>query len=819
MYFISAFDIIRNNRLITRLSNKLIFLLILSSLLSGCYGTKYLDTNQRLLINQKIKGTRKTKLEDIETSFAQKTARRLSLTTRLYQWGEHSYNPAKYSKKIAKTEKKYDAKIAATKRASKIRKLKEKKIIKTKKYKDKIQFGNTLMQWGKPLAIYDQTLTETTVSNIRKKLNSEGYFNNTVFYNERFTAKKAFVTYEVSPMNPYIIDSVNYLIPDNAVKELVTRDKLVNVGQRYRQTDLTKERDRIRTLLANSGYYGFSKQYVNFEIDTTIRGEQKVLVNVRISNPKGKQKHSLYELDSVIFVSDTDSKIRVKRRQKTYNRITYDYIRDIYSNKILDWRIFIYPDSLYSEKNTFETQKQLSNINNFKFINVKYDTTGGDFIAHIFTGPLKRFETSSEIGINSREGLPGPFINFGLINRNTFEGLENVDLNFNLEVIGLNRFAEDSTTNDIYDSYEYGGNLTFSFPQFLLPLNKKLKSRLGKYNPTTYVSAGITFVDRSDFTRNTFNTSITYNWQTTGNNTRYGLTLADIRFIGAEIEDGFQKRLDSLQQEGNTFARSFDPGFVSSSIFTFTKDIKEYGNLRRPSSFLRGYAEIGGNILNIFSESPFGDDIAYYKFLKASIDYRHHIPLGNKTALAFRVNSGFAFPYGSIDSTNANLPYEKFFFAGGSNSIKAWQPRRLGPGSYSGRDENGNISYQIEQPGDIIFESGVELRTKLFGFLNWAYFIDIGNVWTWYEDRSREGAQFKLNRFASELAVGTGMGLRLDFSFLLVRVDLGIKVFDPAQELGRRFVLDDFQFSTPENPENLRVINTPQLNIGIGYPF
>jgi len=794
--------------LVTRLSNKLLFFLILSALLSGCYGTKYLESNQRLLIDQKIKGAKKTKLEGLETTYTQKTARRLSLTTRLYQWGERNYNPEKYSKRITKVEKKYDAKIAQEKKATKRSRLNDKKINKAKKYKDKIQFGNTLMQWGKPLAIYDQNLALKTVANIQNRLSSEGFFNNEVTFKEKLKKKKARVTYQVIPKNPYIIDSVNFIIPDRKVKSLVSKNSLIENGNRYRQKDLTNERDRIRKLLANNGYYAFSRQYVNFEVDSTVSDEQKVLVNVLIRNPTNQANHKVYQLN-------TDSKIRVKRRQKLYNEITYDYIRDIYSNKILDWRIFLYPDSIYSEKNTFETQKQLSNINNFKFINVKYDTTGGDFIAHIFTSPLKRFETSSEVGFNSRGGAPGPFLNFGLINRNTFEGLENIDISFNLEIIGLDRFAE---TENRYESYEYGGNINFNFPQFLFPFNRDIKSKLGKFNPTTIVSGGVTFVDRSDFTRNTFNTSITYNWQTNNNNNRYGLTLADINFIRADTERNFQDRLDSLEERGNTFARSFDPGFVSTSSFNFTKDISEYGNIDRPSSFIRGFAELGGNIIGILKDSIFGNDVSYYKFLKTSVDYRHHIPIGRKTALAFRVNTGFAYPYG--DGSRSTLPYEKFFFAGGSNSIKAWQPRRLGPGSYSPEDDRGNITYEIEQPGDIIFESGFEFRTKLFGFLNWAYFIDAGNIWTWYKDDSRPGSNFAFNKFAKELAVGTGMGLRLDFSFLLVRVDLGVKVFDPAQDSGSRFVLDNFSFKgLPKDATNVKVINTPQLNIGIGYPF
>ena len=786
--------------------------------MAGCHGTKYLPEGQRLLIDQKIKGAGNTDLEGLENAYTQKTASRLSLTTRLYQWGEKQYKPAKYQEKAAKIEARYDKKIAQASKAKKKRKLNEKKINKAKRQKDKVQFGNTLMQWGKPLAIYDKDQTEITTNNIRNRLHSEGYFNNTVEYVERLKKKKAYVTYQVTPRNPYAIDSVNFIIPDERVRKLVTANSLIRKGNRYRQADLTAERDRIRNLLSNNGYYAFSRQYVNFQVDSTVSEQQNVMVNVRVTNPKGSNGHKVYQLDSVIFVSDTDAKTRVKRRQKTYNHITYDYLRDIYSSKILDWRIFIYPDSVYSEEKTFETQKQLSNINNFKFINVKYDTTGGDFIAHIFTSPLKRFETSSEVGINSREGLPGPFINFGLVNRNSFEGLENIDLNFNLEVIGLRRFNRDDSGNDeVYDSYEYGGNINFSFPQFLIPFNSAFKAKLGKYNPITKVSAGITFLDRQDFARNTFNTSITYNWQT-NNNTRYGFTPADINFIRADLNEDFQNDLDSLAERGNTFARSFDPGFVSSTIFTFTKDIKEYGNVNRPSSFLRGYAELGGNITNLFGGSLFGEEVSLYRYLKASLDYRHHIPLGKKTAIAFRFNSGFAYPFGG--ENNNTLPYEKFFFAGGSNSIKAWQPRRLGPGSYREEDDNDNISYQVEQPGEVIIESGFELRTKLFGFLSWGWFIDAGNVWTWNEDKSRRGSNFDLRRFASEIAVGSGMGLRLDFSFLLVRVDLGIKVFDPAQDPGDRFVLDDFSFSGPgENARNVKVINTPQLNIGIGYPF
>ena len=149
------------------------------------------------------------------------------------------------------------------------------------------------------------------------------------------------------------------------------------------------------------------------------------------------------------------------------------------------------------------------------------------------------------------------------------------------------------------------------------------------------------------------------------------------------------------------------------------------------------------------------------------------------------------------------LPYEKFFFTGGLNSNRAWNPRRLGPGNFIARDDNGEITYRFEQQGEIIFESNVEYRGKIAGFLHGAAFVDMGNVWTIKEDEARPGSQFEVENFFKELAIGAGIGLRFDFSFLIFRFDIGEKIWDP----GRQLVV-------PFKDKYARV-----YNIGIGYPF
>ena len=169
-------------------------------------------------------------------------------------------------------------------------------------------------------------------------------------------------------------------------------------------------------------------------------------------------------------------------------------------------------------------------------------------------------------------------------------------------------------------------------------------------------------------------------------------------------------------------------------------------------------------------------------------------------------------PYGISDGV---LPYEKYFFAGGSTSIRAWQPRRLGPGSFSpDKNEDGTYDYRFEQPGEILFAAMFEYRRKLFGSFDGAVFVDVGNTWTFRQDLSRPGANFQMNRFYKELAVGTGIGVRMDFDFLVLRVDMGVKAYDPARPEGERYILDNLSFSRPLGEKGQRV-----FNIGIGYPF
>jgi outer membrane protein assembly factor BamA len=217
-------------------------------------------------------------------------------------------------------------------------------------------------------------------------------------------------------------------------------------------------------------------------------------------------------------------------------------------------------------------------------------------------------------------------------------------------------------------------------------------------------------------------------------------------------------------------------------------------------------------LYRLIGQAAFDENVAFFRYAKINIDYRHSSPFNSRVTMAYRAHLGVAVPYGD----NKTLPYEKFFFAGGSNSIRAWEPRRLGPGSFIPVDSTGlNYNNDFEQPGEILFESSIEFRHRLFSFLYGAIFVDIGNVWTLRNDPSRPGAQFEFQNFFREVAVGAGYGVRMDFSFLILRLDAAWKIYDPGKQNRTGNFDPGGSFELPQVTNYNRLV----WNLGIGYPF
>jgi outer membrane protein insertion porin family len=534
----------------------------------------------------------------------------------------------------------------------------------------------------------------------------------------------------------------------------------------------------------------------------------------------------LFTTDAAVNTRDT-----LKRTSEEYNSITFNYFRNQYNKKILSRRVYIREGELYSRSATFNSQRQLANLDIFKFINVNYDkvqtadsTSGtGKFVSHIFCSPLDRYSWSNEAGVTVTQGFPGPYFSTNFKMRNLFRGLEILELNGRF---GFEGVASATNRNDVFTSTEAIFNGSITFPQFLFPFSEKAATRMAKYNPRTRLLAGYTFTDRPEYTRSITTLSNTYTWQNK-QTTQLSFTLINLNIIQSTLSPAFNDLLTDLQNnQGNNLKNSFNPSFVSSMIFGITWNPNNYGNTERSSFFMRAQAETGGTLFNLAEpEYIKRQGLELYQYVRFNFDVRKSVVINKTTVLAYRFNSGVGYAY----SDNKVLPYEKYFFAGGSNSVRAWLPRRLGIGTVPPNlsedpEQDGLFDYSFEKPGEVLVEGSIELRKKLFGFVNGAIFIDAGNVWSFRQLQIiREGSNVATwngstridGNFYKQLGVGTGFGFRFDFSFLVLRLDLGIKVLDPGREEGNRFVLNKMKFFGPFGADREPVI----FNVGIGYPF
>lgn len=786
-------------------------------------GVKHLQDDQYLLRRQQIsdnENVSKDELEDLYQSKANKKFPIIPFTPYVwvYHMGDKRYDSMKIENEIKKIRAKFGQKrVKHSDKKRKLARINRQEVKKIDKKIRDLEDGNILMRWGEAISIYDEDVIQKTQDQMKLYLQNRGFFNSSVEYFTKFNNKRAYVTYTIEEDLPHKIDTIRLVTSDAKIRSLIFKNQMdseLKIGENYDQNNLVKERERIEKLLKDNGYFDFSRQYIVFDVISDI-SPYEVEINMIINDPSKRGYHKQFTIDSVIFVTDADTELsKGERSFFDYHGITYQYYNKRFSKKILDQRVFINLDSTYSISNTLNTQRQLAYLDNFKFININYDTTGGSFIANIFTSPLDKYQMTNEVGLNVTQGYPGPFYNLFLKNRNIFGGLEN------LEITGYFGFegVASATTSEIYSSIESGAKLALIFPQFIMPVSGEFKRKVGIYNPNTTFRSGYNFTNRPEYRRTNFSNALVYSWQKERRKL-YNFTLSELSLINSDTDPTFDSLLIELEMAGNPLIKSFEPSFVTAMnfyvMYNFNPD-DFYGN---KSSLLKLFGESGGLMFNFFEPTFFEnnrtDTIQFFQYVKFSSDFRRHITINETSGVATRVNFGIAYPYGK----NKTLPYEKFFFAGGSNSLRAWAPRRLGPGSQKPRknddpEKDGLFDYSIEKPGEILLEANIEYRSNLIGFIDWAFFVDAGNVWKFYENPAFPGADFKFNRFYKEIAIGMGLGLRLNFSFLVIRFDYGIKMYDPARDEGQRWIGD-----------NLSLINwrgepgQALWNIAIGYPF
>jgi outer membrane protein assembly factor BamA len=794
-----------------------------------------------LLYSQNFRGNKVISSETLEPLLPQKPNKKIlktPLTPGLYfyqlfaqKWPTQKI---RWQSELTKLKEDYDLKTKNLDYSSEeLAKLATKKEKKVQKLTRCINEGNWWMRTlGEAPSYFFEQDAEKNVEKIATYLKNHGFFNYKVSYKKDsifFQRGSVAVTYLINEGVYYPIKRNDSLvIKDPLVREIIAKEyqkSKLKIGERLSLENYNAEKERIEQLLKNHGYYYFSKDNISIKINALDTAYTKGLgVVTYIPSPERTPKNPNYArpypINSVQFISDGSSpSIPLPKIDTVENKgIRYFFVNKRYSPALLDTKIDIRAGQLYSQENVLETQKKLYGLEQFQFTRINFDTLKGNLNTTIYAKPLDKYEFSVETGGSVFAGgslnklVPGPFLSTSYKARNLGGSANSLETSFRFGFEAQAGFLRPDSVNR---NLELGLNTSFILPEITLP--NFIARAFDNYSPQTRITVGAELIGRQEYNRFGFKIGSNFTWKPSANQ-YWQVSLFDVNLINTSKQTvEFQEYLKTLESEGNNLGRSFRRSFISSMSTTYTYTDNPYGQLSN-GKYLKLYFETSGTTLNLlpnhkigFLRTLLGDSLQFYRYIKASADYRKYIPLSSKgkSLLAYRINTGFAYAYGD----ERELPYEKNFFIGGPNSLRAWRPRGLGPGSYSGSFDN---------PGSIILETSAEFRFKLihfYGDLNAALFVDAGNVWRFagQSTAGQTGSDFQVNRFYKEIAVGTGFGLRYDLSFFVIRFDWAIKVLDPAMK-GNTWVLFKNNLTDPTNPNNAYQ-NPLTLNFGIGYPF
>lgn len=803
--------------------------------MTGCARKSSTSTGQYFLGNSTFKGNKTVSDAELDALIPQRpNSRFLSLPifpkVGIYQFGQLFYKKDEKQRKVIEVTQNYQKELRlhenSTRLLEKTQRKYAKKLARAQKRVDEGNFWMRVL--GEAPVYFVESDAEKNAEKMQKYLYNNGFFQNTVTFKTDTTFRRIRVKYLINENRPTILDKINYQVRSALIDSLLknaSKEGLLVTKKRYDGDAFEEERIRIETLLRNQGYFGFSRQNVTFMINDTITKPKTdslfktVDVHVNVSLPAKESNPKPYTISSVQFevLPPAGLPDSLFKKDTIFSQgIQYIFADKRFAPRILDTKIRIRPGDVYSQRNERDTQRQLSLTDQFRFVNYNFDSTAHKIKVHYLAVPLEKYQVSADVGLNviQLQGAPGPFANLSYKIRNVFNGLENFEANLRAGIELVPGFVEN---NGIYKSQEIGLNTSLTFPRLLIPFTS-FQNKSALYNPRTQVGLGYNFVQRPEYTRTNVKVAMSYSWQPT-TKALWTLSFIDLNILNTTKKSAdFQALLDTLFSQGNNLKYSFQPSFVSDVNLSFIHNTNSIIGPQKNAHYLRVALESGGTTLNFLPgqekliQNVFGD-LQFYKYLRANIDYRRYWPVGRQSSFVARVNSGAIYSYADGGVT----PYEKYFFAGGSNSVRAWLPRRLGPGSAAPRVISTSTSTNLtfEAPGDFLLEGNLEWRghlAKFFGDINYALFIDAGNVWS-LNGSAPEAQKFKPSTFAREIAVGTGFGIRYDLSFFILRFDFGTKVYDPYTQ---KFVLDKLKLNRLFNRNEPNFLN---INLGVGYPF
>jgi len=648
---------------------------------------------------------------------------------------------------------------------------------------------------------------------------NKGYFNAKATYDTVSKNKKAQVIYTVRPGSRYLIDGVKFQKDSTLVNHEIQSfaDKTLLKNGRPFDLDVIKaERERIDNRLKERGFYYFHPDNIIVQADSTVSKNHKVELNVKLKDNTPDLATQQFSIDKVIVfpnynIQDVkDGKYSIPMNKDSLSKYAFDDIYVIdpqhkFKPKIFDRALYFKQGDLYNRSNHNLTLNRLISLGVFKF--VKNEFIVSDSLSHKFDAyylltprPIQSLRLEA-LGRTNSANYAGSELNLNWTHRNFFRGAEQ----FKAAIYGAFDFQMGGAQN-ANNIFRAGTNVQLSIPRIVAPFRFHSSS---EFVPRTNITLGYEFQNRTQYyTLNNFTGSFGYLWKENARK-EHDLKVIDITLVSpANVTEEYEIK----SAKNPAMQRVVAKQLIFGPTYSYT-----YTNTMLPKTntiYYKGTLDLAGNITGLVTGADVKKDkekkifgIPFSQYVKIENDFRFYHKFTEKSSLATRFIGGIAYPYGNSEF----IPFSKQFFSGGSNSIRAFRARTLGPGSFDPRTILEG-SY-FDQSGDVKLELNAEYRANLYKFLNAAVFVDAGNIWLLHDDSTRPGAKFSKD-FLNEIAVGAGVGLRLDFSILILRLDLAMPLRVPYYQKGDRWAFDKINFGDPSwRKDNL------VLNIAIGYPF
>ena len=705
-------------------------------------------------------------------------------------------------------------------------------------------WNNLKRKVGEQPALLDMSLTEKSAQNLKTYMNSRGYYASQVNFEVDTTRrpKRAIVTYSTKQGLPYKITGISYDFRDKNLGPIIESDSantLIKVGNIFDITSLDRERERIALYLNDRGYYNFSVNNIEYRVDT-LKGNRTVNIRMIVKrNITGYDERGqaimddgrIYRITEINVMPDYDPAIERAEQNRRMLDTTYYRGLNIVSAgspnvraKVLHEAIALSPNTTYNSTLVDRTYNDIMSLGYFKSARIAFeelprsqndsllvnyagdgrtsyspkkfeDIREGYLRCYIFCSPTLKQGFNVEVEGSTTSSFYGLSATVGYQNRNLFKGVEtlNTSVTFGYEYMKAPNTVKRKAN-------EIGVASGLAFPRFILPFELSTRNI---NMPRTNIELSFNYQDRPYYRRDLTRVAWSYSWRSRNGRYSYMFRPLDLNWINVGYMN--EEFFNSLHNEYLRQSYKTQAIVGLSASYTYNNQNKDVGG---NATLLRANFESAGNVLNLFerllSKKTDGGyynilGVRYSQYMRGDVSLSRKIMLGEKTAVAGRIFAGCGVPYGNSKA----LPFDRLFYVGGSNSMRGWAPRTLGPGNTPAEESAFPV-----QMGDMRLEANAELRFPIWGMFHGATFVDVGNVWYLGRDKTQVPADgiFHIDKFYKQLGMNTGLGLRIDIQFVILRLDWGIQIHNPNRPVGERWI------------NNFRWKNTA-LNFGVGYPF